>query len=61
MKKVISISIDEEVLDVIKKKATKKHETVSRRIEETLRKALRLWFVNVANVELSLKLPDNTL
>jgi hypothetical protein len=42
MRKPISIAIDEKVLEVIKNRAGKKHQSLSRTIEEILREKLRL-------------------
>jgi Ribbon-helix-helix protein, copG family. len=42
MRKVISISLEEEILDVLKKRALKRHLSLSRTIELALRKELRI-------------------
>jgi hypothetical protein len=42
MRKPLTITLEEDVLDALKKRSTKKHLPISRTAEEILRKALRL-------------------
>lgn len=42
VRKSIGISLDVEIIEAIKKRSAKRHEALSRTIEEILRKGLRL-------------------